>query len=145
MYKPSPDVGGYCKAVYIGNLPQDIDYQKLLAKVRGGRIISATHCNTTKIKGYFGRMSALVGFLDAESARAYVQFANKHRICFGSQKAVMGLIETPLLFPAKRRTKVGHTQYLMMKKESGKLSLARINHVINAGASKYRINARERS
>ena len=147
MYKPSPDDGSYCKAVYIGNLPQDIDYQKLLAKVRGGRIISATLCNTTKIKGYFGRMSALVVFLDADSAWAYVQFANKHGICFDSQKAVIRFIETPtfpLSLQAKRRIEVGHTRYLMMKKESSKLSLQRIDHVINAGANKYRVDAMER-
>jgi hypothetical protein len=147
MFKPSPDDGSYSKAVYIGNLPQNIDYQKLLAKVRGGRIISATLCNTTKVKGYFGRMSALVVFLDAESAGAYVQFANKHGICFDSQKAVIGLIETPtfpLSLPAKRRIEVGHTRYLVMKKESSELSLARINYVINAWVSKYRVDAMER-
>ena len=95
MYKPSPDDGSYSKGVYIGNLPQDIDYQKLLAKVRGGYIISAILCNTTKIKSCYGQMYAFVVFLNAESARTYVQFANKHGICFGSQKAVVGLVDTP--------------------------------------------------
>lgn len=147
MYKPSPDNGSYSRAVYIGNLPQDINYPKLLAKVRGGSIISATLCNTTKVKGWGGRMSALVVFLNAESARAYVKFANKHGICFDSQKAVVGLVETPtfpLSLPAKRRIDIGHTRYLIMIKESSELSLERIYHVINAGVNKHRADAMER-
>lgn len=147
MYKPSPDDGSYSKGVYIGNLPQDIDYQKLLAKVRGGYIISAILCNTTKIKSCYGQMYAFVVFIKAESARTYVRFANKHGICFDSQKAVVGLVDTPtfpLSLPAKRRIELGQTRYLIIEKFHSELSLARIARVINTGVNKYRADAIER-
>jgi hypothetical protein len=147
MHKPSPNDGSCYKAVLIGNLPQDIDYHKLLAKVRGGYIISATLCDTSKLRGCGGRKSALVVFVNAQSARAYVQFANKHGICFDSQKGIVRLIETPtypLSPPAERRIRYGQTRYLVITKFNSELSLSRIDRVINTGVNNYRVDAIER-
>jgi hypothetical protein len=147
MYKPEKKDHSNYKAVHIGNLPEDIDYHKLLAKVRGGKIVSATICNTIKIRGCGRRMSALVVFVNAESARAYVQFSNKNGIYFDSQKAVVGLVDTPtypLSLPAERRIGHGQNRCLMIKKLRSELSLARIDRVINVGVNKYRVDAMER-
>lgn len=147
MHKPSTNDESCYKTVLIGNLPQDIDYNKLLVKVRGGDIISATLCDTTKLRGCVAQMSALVVFINSESASAYVQFATKHDICFGSQRAFIQLVKTPtypLSEPAKIRINNGQTRYLVIQKGHNELSLSKIDRTINAGMNRYRADAIDR-
>jgi len=146
-HNPSPDDGSYYKAVLLGNLPQDIDYHMLLAKVRGGSIISATLCDTTKIRGCRGRKSALVVFHNAIAARAYVQFANTHGIYLDSERTSVRLIDTPtypLSTHAENRIKNGQTRYLVIEKSHRELSLSKIDRIISFGVNDYRADAIDR-
>ncbi|KAI9745735.1 MAG: hypothetical protein M1818_001271 [Claussenomyces sp. TS43310] len=91
-YQPSESEQNYLRTVHIGNLPSDITICDLLARVRGGMIVSATLTNTISITG---AMSALVVFLNEASATAYAEFMKLHPVYFGSRQAIVTSLTMP--------------------------------------------------
>lgn len=80
-YVPSETDSNYLRTAHIGNLPKDIELRDVLARVRGGQIISAVLLNTVSITG---TMSAMVQFVHEADAEEYVTYTSEHPISFPS-------------------------------------------------------------
>jgi hypothetical protein len=128
-YVPSETDSNYLRTVHIGNLPKDIELRKVLARIRGGQIISAVLLNTVSITG---SMSAMVQFVHEADAEEYVTYTSEHPISFPptcdsstktsgegmGMKAEITLIQTPtypLAIPARVRIhEHGQTRCLVL-------------------------------
>jgi hypothetical protein len=72
-YVPAPETEDVFRTVRIGNLPQGVELRDVLARVRGGRVVSVRLLDTgTKALG--GGMTALVVFVNQVDAEAYVEW-----------------------------------------------------------------------
>lgn len=93
FYVPSPaESQNVFRTVHLGNLPKETTIGDLMARVRGGMIVSAQILDTMKL---LGSKSALVVFMDADDAAEYVRFSMEHPISFGKNTALATLVGTP--------------------------------------------------
>ena len=87
----------------LGNLPVVTEMRDVLARIRGGEVLSASLLDTVKITG---SMSARVVFRYEASAKEYVLYAKQHPIVFGDgdeeQEAEVTLLNTPTYPPSPR-------------------------------------------
>jgi hypothetical protein len=95
-YRPSSTDSNFLRTVMLGNLPVGTEMRDVLARVRGGEVLSATLLDTVKITG---AMSARVVFRHEASAEDYVLYAKQHPIVFGDgdeeQEAEVTLLDSP--------------------------------------------------
>jgi hypothetical protein len=93
-YVPPETTSSYVRRIIISNLPRNIDLRGVLARIRGGDIVSADLLDTEKLTG---GMTAMVQFLHESSAQEYITYWHKHPIYFGpsDQKAEVTLVQTP--------------------------------------------------
>jgi hypothetical protein len=94
QYTPGESDSNFQRTVQISNLPHDIELREVLARVRGGEIISAILLDTKKL---LGGMSARIEFVNEGAAEEYVLYASMYPISFGDppQRASVTLIPTP--------------------------------------------------
>ncbi|KAH9833358.1 putative t-complex protein 1 subunit beta protein [Teratosphaeria destructans] len=91
------------RTVQISNLPSDITLAKVLEKVRGGKIFSATYIETSKlkVKPLIRTDLVFVTFLDAKAAKSFAEDAAKNWICYFFEKwdqpikATVSLLQAP--------------------------------------------------
>jgi hypothetical protein len=102
-YRPSSTDSNFLRTVMLGNLPVGTETRDVLARVRGGEVLSASLLDTVKITG---AMSARVVFRHEASAEEYVLYAKQHSIVFGDrdegQEAEVTLLNTPTYPPSPR-------------------------------------------
>lgn len=93
-YVPSETDSNYMRRIIISNLPMDVELGEVLARVRGGEVVSASLLDTEKLTG---SITAMVEFLHEDSAEEYVTYTQDHPIHFGfpEQKADIVVINTP--------------------------------------------------
>jgi hypothetical protein len=93
-YTPGETDSNFQRTVQISNLPNDIELREVLARVRGGEIVSAVLLDTKKL---LGGMSTRIEFVNEGAAEEYVLYASMYPISFGdpSQRATVTLIPTP--------------------------------------------------
>jgi hypothetical protein len=94
QFIPGETDSNYMRTVMIGNLPSDVTLRDVLARVRGGEILSATLLNTGPITGSW---TARVVFKNEAAAEEYVEWTSVHPITFGDDKApaTFTLVSTP--------------------------------------------------
>lgn len=148
VYEPSENDRNCLRTVHIANLPENIQYPELLAKVRGGAIVSATICNSflygKNRPGLKYHKSALVVFLKEKSAREYVQAVRKNPIFFdcpkdGRKRATILLLEKPtypLSDNAKDRIHRGNGTRVIFIQVDGLFSIDDYKAVIRFGIEK---------
>jgi hypothetical protein len=102
-YRPSSTDSNFLRTVMLGNLSVGTEMREVLARIRGGEVLSASLLDTVKITG---AMSARVVFRHEASAEEYVLYAMQHPIMFGDgdeeQKAEVTLLTTPTYPPSPR-------------------------------------------
>jgi hypothetical protein len=102
-YRPSSTDSNFLRTVMLGNLPVVTEMRDVLARIRGGEVLSASLLDTVKITG---SMSARVVFRYEASAKEYVLYAKQHPIVFGDgdeeQEAEVTLLNTPTYPPSPR-------------------------------------------
>ncbi|PSS12829.1 hypothetical protein M430DRAFT_20744 [Amorphotheca resinae ATCC 22711] len=93
-YVPSGADSNHFRTILISNLPMDTELRDVLARVRGGEIVSANLLDTEKLTG---SKTALVQFLNDDAVEAYLFYTQTHAVRFGSskQKAHITLVTTP--------------------------------------------------
>jgi hypothetical protein len=102
-YRPSSTDSNFLRTVMLVNLPVGTEMRDVLARIRGGEVLSASLLNTVKITR---AMSARVVFRHEASAEEYVLHAKQHPIVFGDgdekQEAEVTLLDTPTYPPSPR-------------------------------------------
>ena len=101
--------------------------QELMAKIRGGIVVSCQLLDTTSITGFF---SARVRFLQESAALAYDDFAAANPIIFHGHKAHVSIVRTPT-FPLpspmlERIIQGGRTRCLEISNLSEKIAANRL-------------------
>ncbi|MCJ1286623.1 hypothetical protein MMC26_005969 [Xylographa opegraphella] len=91
-YEPPASQTNTFRMVSIMNLPIDISLKELMAKIRGGTVVS---CNLLDTRSITGTFSALVRFLHEHEALAYDDFAAAHPISFRGLRAQITIVKTP--------------------------------------------------
>ncbi|KAG9236272.1 hypothetical protein BJ875DRAFT_372499, partial [Amylocarpus encephaloides] len=98
IFIPGKEDKNYHRAIVISNLPAEIQLRDVLAKVRGGEIMSAVLADTHFVTG---SMSVIVQFVQEAAAQEYVTFVNANADCLsfdcnGEAKAAeVTLLSTP--------------------------------------------------
>jgi hypothetical protein len=102
-YRPSSTDSNFLRTVMLGNLPVGTEMRDVLARIRGGEVLSASLLDTVKITG---AMSARVVFRHEASAEEYVLYAKQQPIVFGNgdedQEAEVTLLISPTYPPSPR-------------------------------------------
>ncbi|PMD19651.1 hypothetical protein NA56DRAFT_660363 [Hyaloscypha hepaticicola] len=102
-YRPSSTDSNFLRTVMLGKLPVGTEMRDVLARIRGGEVLSASLLDTVKITG---SMSARVVFRHEASAEEYVLYAKQHCIMFGDgdekQETEVTLLTTPTYPPSPR-------------------------------------------
>ncbi|KAK0119235.1 hypothetical protein ONS96_012296 [Cadophora gregata f. sp. sojae] len=94
QYIPAEGDSNFLRTVKLSNLPLDMEVRDVLARVRGGDVLSATIVKMGKIAP--GTMHARVVFKHEAAAEEYVLYAAEHPISFGEDNvAEVTLVETP--------------------------------------------------
>ncbi|KAF2765182.1 hypothetical protein EJ03DRAFT_355122 [Teratosphaeria nubilosa] len=93
------------RTVQISNLPSDITLAKVLEKVKGGKILSATYIETSKlkVKPLIQTDLVFVTFLDAKAAKNFAEDAAKNWICYFFKKWDQPIKATASLLQAPAR------------------------------------------
>lgn len=93
-YVPSETTPNYVRRIIISNLPRDIDLRGVLARIRGGDIVSADLLDTEKLTG---GVTVMIQFLHESAAQEYITYSHEHPIHFGSsnQNPEITLVQTP--------------------------------------------------
>ena len=91
-FQPSPITPNTFQTLSIMNLPSNITLNELMAKIRGGIVVSCHLLDTMSITGSF---SARVRFLQESKALAYDDFAAANPIIFDSRRACIRVVQTP--------------------------------------------------
>lgn len=93
-YTPSPgERENTFRTVHLAGLPKETTIGDLMARVRGGTIVTAQILDTMKL---LGSNSAQVIFAEADDATEYVRFSMEHPISFGrNHAALLTLVGTP--------------------------------------------------
>jgi hypothetical protein len=103
LYQPSSTDSNYLRTVMLTNLPVGTELRDVLARVRGGEILSASLLDTRSITG---ALSARVVFRHEGAAEEYVLYAKGHPILFGDEdggkEAKVTLLTTPTYPPSPR-------------------------------------------
>lgn len=103
QYQPSDLDGNFFRTVHIENLPSDVELREVLARVRGGDVLSAVLLDTKRL---MGAMSARIVFKNEGSARDFLSWTGDHALVFGEGEemveAKVTLIETPTFPPCPR-------------------------------------------
>lgn len=105
QYRPGGSDKNYFRTIHIEGLPRNIVLRDVLARVRGGEILSATLLDT---KSLLNTMSARVVFKNEDAAREFVVWAGAHPITFPSEDddiheaATVTLVSTPTYPPSLR-------------------------------------------
>lgn len=84
--------GKVFRTVHLSGLPVNTVIGDLMARIRGGKVVSATILDTTKVLGH---KSARVVFFNGGDAEDYVDFTEKNPITFGKTLATVTLVGTP--------------------------------------------------
>lgn len=103
QYQPGELEGNFLRTVHIENLPKDVELREVLARVRGGDVLSAVLLDTKKL---MGAMSARIVFKSEGSAEDFLSWTKNHALNFGENEdtveAKVTLIETPTFPPCPR-------------------------------------------
>ncbi|PBP24862.1 hypothetical protein BUE80_DR004270 [Diplocarpon rosae] len=99
QYVPQDTDSNFLRTVQLSNLPVGTQARDVLARVRGGNVLSVTIVSMGKI--ILGSVQARVLFKDETAALAYVLYTENHQISFGDLEgedrkiAEITLIDTP--------------------------------------------------
>ncbi|KAI9842450.1 MAG: hypothetical protein M1837_007119 [Sclerophora amabilis] len=122
-FTPNHNESSVFRTVLFENLPVDVTSKVLLESVRGGMILSCRMLNTITITG---SKSAMVTFLRAFPATAYVEHVRRFPLKLGGQIARVTLISTPTWPLAINLSKAifdhGHTRCLLIHDFPSKVS-----------------------
>jgi hypothetical protein len=93
-YIPSLIDTNFYRTILISNLPSSIELRDILARVRGGEIVSAMVLDTISLTG--GK-TAIVQFVHESAAAEYVAYVHAHPVVFGEERvsAEVTLVQTP--------------------------------------------------
>jgi hypothetical protein len=91
-FQPSPAMPNTFQTLSFMNLPRSVTMQELMAKIRGGIVVSCQLLDTTSITGSF---SARVRFLQESAALAYDDFSAANPIILHGRKARVSIVRTP--------------------------------------------------
>jgi len=91
-FQPSPAMSNTFQTLSFMNLPPSVTMQELIAKIRGGIVVSCQLLDTTSITG---SLSARVRFLQESAALAYDNLAAANPIILHGQKAHVSIVRTP--------------------------------------------------
>jgi hypothetical protein len=136
-YIPAGTDSGYMRSVLIIDFPAATTLREIIARVRGGQIVSAILTNTIPLTG---TNSAKIEFLHERNAMEYVDFCAEHSITFGedSQSASVALIPTPtwpIKTPLSRAIfERKHTRILTIPDFPDNLSLTLIKRTLTHGS-----------
>ena len=94
QFVPDSTTSNFKRTVTISDLSEDVTLREVLARVRGGEILSAALTNTTSLTGSY---TARVVFKHEAAAQEYTVWASKNSIIFGEGKvlAQVTLVTSP--------------------------------------------------
>jgi hypothetical protein len=135
-YTPGETDSNFQRTVQISNLPHDTELREVLARVRGGEIVSAILLDTKKL---LGGMSARIEFLNEGAAEEeYVLYAEMYPISFGDppQRATITLVPTPtwpVRLPTRNKVNLGQTRCLRIPNFPTHFSLKGLERELTRG------------
>jgi hypothetical protein len=134
-YTPGETDSNFQRTVQISNLPHDIELREVLARVRGGEIVSAILLDTKKLLSV---MSARIEFLNEGAAEEYVLSAEMYPISFGDppQCATVTLVPTPtwpVRLPTRNKVNLGQTRCLRIPNFPADFSLKGLERELTRG------------
>lgn len=135
-FVPSESDSDCMRTVHVGSLPRNISLRDVLARVRGGEIVSAVLADTVKLSG---GMTVLVQFVHESAAEEYVAYAKASPIIFGDDESAVEvtLLSTPtwpLSIPARKRIhEHGQTRCLAIHHAPTNLRLGKLEKDLGGG------------
>ena len=101
-YRPSSSDSNYLRTIMLTNLPLETELRDVLARVRGGEVLSASLHDTRSITS---SLSARIVFRNEAAAEEYVLYCSQHPLAFPSTSspATVTLLSTPT-YPLNPRT-----------------------------------------
>jgi hypothetical protein len=134
-YTPGETDSNFQRTVQISNLPHDTELREILARVRGGEIMSAILLDTKKL---LGGMSARIEFVNEGAAEEYVLYAEMYPISFGDppQRATVTLVPTPtwpVRLPTRNKVNLGQTRCLRIPNFPTHFSLQGLERELTRG------------
>ena len=134
QYIPAEGDSNYMRTVQISNLALGTEVRDVLARVRGGDVLSAMVVKMGKIAP--GTLQARVVFKHEAAAEDYVLYAAEHPILFGEDNiAEVSLVETPTFpLPARQITRLREqTRCIAVLDIPSYFSLTQLEHDLACG------------